>query len=69
LVGRSIALHYLDLDASRGLWSAPRFGRFTPGEDPVPIVKRAGWAPGLVWRCAKNLDPRTFQPVDSRYSD
>jgi hypothetical protein len=22
---------------------------FTPGEDPVPIVQEAGWAPGPVW--------------------
>jgi hypothetical protein len=30
-------------------------GRFTPGKDPVPIVHEAGWAPGPVWTCAKNL--------------
>jgi hypothetical protein len=38
-----------------GGWSAPRPGRFTPGKDPVPIVQKAGWAPGPVWMCAKNL--------------
>jgi hypothetical protein len=29
--------------------------RFTPGKDPVSIVQEAGWAPGPVWTCAKNL--------------
>ena len=46
-----------------------------PGKDPVPIVQEAGWAPGPVWTGAKNLaplpgfDPRTVQPVASRYTD
>jgi hypothetical protein len=58
----------------RGGWSAPRPGHFTPGKDPVPNVQEAGWAPGPVWTCAKNLappgfDPRTVQPVVSRYTD
>jgi hypothetical protein len=57
-----------------GGWSAPRPGRFTPGKDPVPIVQEAGWASGPVWKSAKNLfptgfDPRTVQPVVSRYTD
>src|SRR5215510_13889489 len=44
-------------------WSAPRPGRFSPGEDPVPIVQGAGWAPGPVWTCAKNLaSTRIFFP-------
>jgi hypothetical protein len=69
-----IALPFLYLNARRGGWSAPRPGRFTPRKDPVPIVQEAGWAPGPVWRCAKNLaptgfDPRTVQPVASRYTD
>jgi hypothetical protein len=38
-----------------GGWSAPRSGRFTPMKDQVPIVQEAGWAPGPVWTCAKNL--------------
>ena len=55
--------------------SAPRPGRFTPGKDPVSIVQEAGWAPGPVWTGAENLappqgfDPRTVQPVVSRYTD
>jgi hypothetical protein len=32
-----------------GGWPTPRPGRFTPGNDPVPIVQEAGWAPGPVW--------------------
>jgi hypothetical protein len=43
----------------RGGWSAPRPGHFTPGKDTVPIVQEAGWAPGPVWTCAKNLGPAT----------
>jgi hypothetical protein len=44
------------------------------GKDPVPIVQEAGWAPGPVWIGAENLappglDPRTIQPVVSRYTD
>ena len=49
-------------------WSAAR-----PGEDPVPIVTGAGWAPGSVWTGAENLappgvDPRTVQPVVGAFS-
>jgi hypothetical protein len=47
---------------------------FTPGKDPVPIVQEAGWAPEPVWIGTENLglpgfDPRTFEPVASRYTD
>ena len=28
--------------------STPR-AHFTPGKDPVPILQKAGWAPGPVW--------------------
>ena len=46
----------------------------TPRKDPVPIVQGAGWASGPVWTGAENLappgfDPRTVQPVGSRYTD
>jgi hypothetical protein len=54
---RGIALLFLDLGTRRGGWSTPRPGRFTPWKDPVPIVQEAGWAPGSVWTCAKNLAP------------
>ena len=47
---------------------------FNPGKDPVPIVQEAGWAPGPVRTGAENppppgFDPRTVQPVASRYTD
>jgi len=45
-----------------------------PGKNTVPIVQEGGWAPGPVWTGAENLapsglDPRTVQPVASRYTD
>jgi hypothetical protein len=54
--------------------SASRPGRFIPGKDPVPILQEAGLAPGPVWTGADNLpppgfDPRTVQPLASRYTD
>jgi len=58
----------------RGVSVTPR-PLFTPGKDPVPIVQEAEWAPGPVWTGAENLaphrefDPRTVQPVASRYTD
>jgi hypothetical protein len=55
-----IALLIRDLGARRGGWSAPRLGRFAPGKDPVPIVQEAGWDPGPVWTCMKNLAPSGF---------
>jgi len=44
----------------------------TSGKDPVPILQEAGWASGPIWTGAENLappefDPRTVQPVGSRY--
>ena len=56
----------------RGQRDAP--AALTPGKEPVPIVLEAGWAPGPVWTGAKNLappvfNPRTIQPVASRYTD
>ena len=38
-----------------GEGSASRLGRFTSGKDPVPIVQKAGCAPGRVWTHAENL--------------
>ena len=58
-----------------GRWATPRLGRFTSGKDSVPTVQEAGWAPGPVRTGAENLaltpgfDPRTVQPVASRYTD
>ena len=46
----------------------------TPGKDPVSILQEAGLASGPVWTRAENLvppgfDPRTVQPVASRYTE
>ena len=61
------------LERGRGVSVTPR-PLFTTGKDRVPIVQEAGWAPGPVWTGAENLapprfDPRTVQPVVSRYTD
>src|SRR5215468_8866324 len=61
---RGIVLLFLDLGARRGGWSAPHPGRFTPGNDPVPIVQEAGWAPGPFWTWAKNLAPTGIRSMD-----
>ena len=38
-----------------GEWSAARPGRtLPPGNDPVPILQKAGWAPGPVWTGGKS---------------
>ena len=34
------------------------------GKDPVPIVKEAGWAPGLGWIVAENLAPTGIRSPD-----
>ena len=36
----------------------------TPGNDLVPIVQEAGWAPGLVWTGAENLAPTRIRFPD-----
>jgi len=54
--------------------STPRPAALPAGRDPVPVVQEAGWAPGRVLTGTENLaplcfDPRTVQPVVSRYTD
>ena len=39
-------------------WLTPCPGRFTPENDPVPIIEEAGWAPGSVWTGRRCLPPR-----------
>jgi hypothetical protein len=51
-----------------GGWSATRPGRFAPGKIPIPFVQEAGWALEPVWT-GMGLDPRTVQPLTSRYTD
>jgi hypothetical protein len=60
---------------SGGWWVWPP-GRLTPGKDAASILQEAGWASGTVWTDTENLatppppgfDPRTVQPVASRYN-
>ena len=37
---------------------------FTPGEDLVPILQEALWAPGSVWTDAQNLTPTGIRSPD-----
>jgi hypothetical protein len=61
---RGTALSFLTSVLEGGVWSAPCPSRFTPGKDPVPIVQEAGWTPGPVWTCAKNLIPTGIRSPD-----
>jgi len=72
---RGIALLSLDHGTrmERRVSATPR-PLFTPGKDPVPIVQEDVWAPEPVWTGSENLappgfDPRTVQPVASRYTN
>jgi len=49
-----------------GGWSMLRPGRCTLGEEPVPTVYGAKWAPGLVWTGAENLAP---SPTNIQFQD
>jgi hypothetical protein len=62
---RGIALLFHDHGTSRG-WGVSVTSRslFTPGQDPVPIVQEAGWAPGPVWTGAENLAPTGIRYPD-----
>ena len=71
---RGIALLFLTkaVEEVRGQRQGP--AALYPGKDPATIVQEAGWAPGPIWTGAKNLhppgfEPRTVQPVASRYTD
>jgi len=74
-VSGGIAQHFLNLGTRREcVVSITPQPPLPPGKDPVPIVQESGWAPEPVWISAENLappgfDPRTFQPVASRYTD
>ena len=73
---RGIALLFLDHGTRRG-WevSVTPWPLFTPGNDPVPIVQEAEWAPEPVLdRCGKSrplpgFDPETIQCVANCYTD
>ena len=62
-VGRGITLLFHDRGTRRG-WvvsSKPR-PHFTPGKDPMPVLKEAGWAPGPVWTEGKSRPHRDSIP-------
>ena len=72
---RGIALPFHDHDTRRG-WGVSFTTRplYTPGKDPVPIVREAGCAQGGLDRWGKSrpqpgFDPRTVQALTSRYTD
>ena len=72
---RGIALLFLGYGTRRrwGVSVTPR-PLLTPGKDPVPIVQEAEWAQGRPGHVRKispppGFDPRTVQPVASRYTD
>jgi hypothetical protein len=62
---RGIALPFHDHGTRRG-WGVSVKPRplFTPGKYPVPIVQKAGWAPGPVWTNAENLAPTGIRYPD-----
>jgi len=62
-VGRGIALLFHDCDTRRG-WMVSSMPRphSTPGKDPVPILREAGWAPGPVWMGGKSCPHRDLIP-------
>ena len=62
-VGRGIPLLFHGRWTRRG-WvvnSTPRL-HFTPGKDTVPILQKAGWAPGPVWTDRKSRSHRDSIP-------
>ena len=71
---RGIALLFHDHGTRRGEWSAASPGRTLPrGKIRYPLYRRLGGPQGWSGR-AENLappgfDPRTVQPVVSRYTD
>jgi hypothetical protein len=65
----------LTLALDEGGWSTPRPDRFTPGKETrYPSYRRLGGPQGQSGKVRKispplGFDPRTFQPVASRYTD
>ena len=60
-----IALPFHEHDTIRGWGVSVTHGPlFTPGKDPVPIVREAGWAPGPVWTGAENLASTGTRSLD-----
>jgi hypothetical protein len=55
---------FFNLNAIWGEWSSPCPGRFTPGNDPVPIIQEPGWASGTFRRGAENFAPTGIRSKD-----
>ena len=73
---RGIALPFQDHGTRRGEGSASRSGRsLSPGKTRYPLYRRRGGTRAGLDRCGKSrppppgFDPRTVQPVASRYTD
>jgi hypothetical protein len=72
---RGIALPFHDHSTRRGEGSASRPGRsLPPGKTWYPLYSRLGGPQGRSGQCRKSpsppgFDPRTVQPVASRYTD
>ena len=72
---RGIALLFLDRGIRRGEGSASRPGRsLLPGKTRYPLYRKLGGPQGRsgqVWKISSppGFDPRTIQPVASRYTD
>jgi hypothetical protein len=47
-----------------GWWSTLHTGRFTPVKNLIPIVQKAGWAPGRSRSVRKISPPPGFVPLD-----
>jgi len=74
-VGRGIALLFHARGTRRGEWPAARPGRsLPPGKTRYPLYRRLGGPQGRSGQVRKispplGFDPRTVQPVASRYTD
>jgi len=69
---KDIALLFLDHGTRRGEWSASRPDRsLTPRKIRYPLYRRLGGPQGWSGQVRKTqgFDPRTVQPVASRYTD
>ena len=71
---RGIALLFLDHGTRRGEGSASHDRSLPPGKTQYPLYRRLGGPQGRSGQVRKisppqRLDPRTVQPVASRYTD
>jgi hypothetical protein len=72
---RGIALPFHDRGTRRGEWSTSRLGRsLPPGKIQCPLYRTLGGPQGRSGQVRKispppGFDPRTVQPVASRYTD